>query len=346
MPSWWSRRSTPRSPPACPASRPSIGDRRNLPPARRLDAHAGGGVHPAGVPRRHHGRLLPRAGAHDGGVAAHVARPGDHAHAVAGGVVHPRTAGHAQEHGHSPASEKAASSCAASFASTRSPCASALRILADIARLRPRARRGMPLYLHLESDFLPRWTKAASSSTTSRPPERASPKPTASSCRPRRSSAPRPRSKAIRGAPARGSRWPSPNRTRAISWSSSSPTERRTEDVIAELRAKFHVAMPGIEWEFPGILSDLIGDLTWSPKPIEVKVYSTDLEFLKKKAPRDRRATQAGQGRRGHLRRPDYHRPLPEPAGALAGCAALRPHPGRIAAAVNTAMLGQSPPGC
>ena len=43
--------------------------------------------------------------------------------------------------------------------------------------------------------------------------------------------------------------------------------------------------MPGIEWEFPGILGDLIGDLTWSPKPIEVKLFSTDVEFLKKKAP-------------------------------------------------------------
>ena len=59
--------------------------------------------------------------------------------------------------------------------------------------------------------------------------------------------------------------------------------QRHTQDVIAELRAKFHVAIPGTEWDFPGILSDLIGDLTWSPKPIEVKVFSTDVELLKKK---------------------------------------------------------------
>jgi Cu/Ag efflux pump CusA len=57
---------------------------------------------------------------------------------------------------------------------------------------------------------------------------------------------------------------------------------RRTQDVIADLRAKFHVAIPGTEWDFPGILTDLIGDLTWSPQPIEVKVFSTDVEFLKK----------------------------------------------------------------
>jgi multidrug efflux pump subunit AcrB len=60
---------------------------------------------------------------------------------------------------------------------------------------------------------------------------------------------------------------------------------RQTEDVIAELRAKFHTAVPGTQWDFPGILSDLIGDLTWSPKPIEVKLFSPDLEFLKQKAP-------------------------------------------------------------
>ncbi len=43
--------------------------------------------------------------------------------------------------------------------------------------------------------------------------------------------------------------------------------------------------MPALEWEFPGILGDLVGDLTWSPKPIEVKLFSTDIEFLKTKAP-------------------------------------------------------------
>jgi multidrug efflux pump subunit AcrB len=43
--------------------------------------------------------------------------------------------------------------------------------------------------------------------------------------------------------------------------------------------------VPGLQWEFPGILSDLIGDLMWAPQPIEVKLYSTDIEFLKKKAP-------------------------------------------------------------
>jgi CzcA family heavy metal efflux pump len=64
-----------------------------------------------------------------------------------------------------------------------------------------------------------------------------------------------------------------------------SDRKRSTEEVISYLRSKFNSKVPGIEWEFPGILGDLIGDLTWSPQPIEIKLYSTDQEFLKGKAP-------------------------------------------------------------
>jgi Cu/Ag efflux pump CusA len=64
------------------------------------------------------------------------------------------------------------------------------------------------------------------------------------------------------------------------------PDRRRaTPEVVADLRHRFQVALPRIEWEFPGILSDLIGDLIWAPQPIEVKLFSTDIGFLKKKAP-------------------------------------------------------------
>ncbi len=61
--------------------------------------------------------------------------------------------------------------------------------------------------------------------------------------------------------------------------------KRSTDDVLGELRHKFLVAIPGIEWDLHGILGDLIGDLTWSPKPIEIKLISTDLAWLKQKAP-------------------------------------------------------------
>jgi len=61
--------------------------------------------------------------------------------------------------------------------------------------------------------------------------------------------------------------------------------DRTTEEVISELRARFNTELPGLTWEFPGILGDLIGDLMWAPQPIEIKLFSTDQEWLKQKAP-------------------------------------------------------------
>jgi CzcA family heavy metal efflux pump len=61
--------------------------------------------------------------------------------------------------------------------------------------------------------------------------------------------------------------------------------KRTTSEVISELRRRFNGGIPGANWEFPGILGDLIGDLMWAPQPIEVKLFSTDTAFLKKKAP-------------------------------------------------------------
>jgi CzcA family heavy metal efflux pump len=60
---------------------------------------------------------------------------------------------------------------------------------------------------------------------------------------------------------------------------------RSTDDVISELRRRFNTELPGAEWEFPGILGDLIGDLMWAPEPIEVKLYSTDQAWLEAHAP-------------------------------------------------------------
>jgi CzcA family heavy metal efflux pump len=59
---------------------------------------------------------------------------------------------------------------------------------------------------------------------------------------------------------------------------------RTSEQVIADVRRQFREALPRIDWEFPGILADLIGDLTWTDEPIEIKVFSTDLRVLKKQA--------------------------------------------------------------
>ncbi len=61
--------------------------------------------------------------------------------------------------------------------------------------------------------------------------------------------------------------------------------KRETEEIVAELRAKVKSIAPRIQWEFMGILRDLVGDLTSSPKPVEIKLFSTDLDWLRKKAP-------------------------------------------------------------
>ncbi len=60
---------------------------------------------------------------------------------------------------------------------------------------------------------------------------------------------------------------------------------RTTDQVISELRRRFNTELPGLEWEFPGILGDLIGDLMWAPQPIEVKLFSTDQAWLETHAP-------------------------------------------------------------
>ena len=64
-----------------------------------------------------------------------------------------------------------------------------------------------------------------------------------------------------------------------------SKRQRKTDEIVAGLRRQLNAAVPGLHWEFAGILGDLIGDLTWSPRPIEIKLFSTDVEWLKKKAP-------------------------------------------------------------
>jgi CzcA family heavy metal efflux pump len=64
-------------------------------------------------------------------------------------------------------------------------------------------------------------------------------------------------------------------------------TDRRktTQEVISDLRAEFNRRVPGLSLSFAGILGDLITDLMYAPKPIEIRLYSTDVEWLKKKAP-------------------------------------------------------------
>jgi len=116
---------------------------------------------------------------------------------------------------------------------------------------------------------------------------------------------------------------------------------RSTQEIISDFRAQFQAAVPGIEWDFPGILSDLVGDLTWSPKPIEIKLFSTDQALLEHLAPYIEESISkihgvvdtnsgliyAGPTLSIHVRQQDARR--------------LGLNSDDIASAVNTAMLGQ-----
>ncbi|HEX3110125.1 MAG TPA: efflux RND transporter permease subunit, partial [Thermoanaerobaculia bacterium] len=57
-----------------------------------------------------------------------------------------------------------------------------------------------------------------------------------------------------------------------------------TDDVISSLRKKIETTEPALRVEFPGILSDLIGDLVSSPSPVEIRLFSEDSAALQKTA--------------------------------------------------------------
>jgi CzcA family heavy metal efflux pump len=59
-----------------------------------------------------------------------------------------------------------------------------------------------------------------------------------------------------------------------------------TDEVIATLRHTYNEQFPAFRWEFPGILTDVIGDLQLTPNPVEIKLFSSDLNWLKETAPR------------------------------------------------------------
>jgi CzcA family heavy metal efflux pump len=118
--------------------------------------------------------------------------------------------------------------------------------------------------------------------------------------------------------------------------------KRKTPEVIAELRHKFQVALPGLQWEFPGILSDLIGDLIWAPQPIEVKLFSTDIEFLKKKAPEVAEQLKQVKGVVDVLDGLIYAGPSIRLRVRYTDAERFGLTVADVAAAVNTAMLGQT----
>ena len=69
-----------------------------------------------------------------------------------------------------------------------------------------------------------------------------------------------------------------------------------TDEVIAEFRHAFNRQIPDVRWEFPGILTDLVGDLELTPEPIEIKIFSPDLGWLQTIAPRVESEIQSVSG--------------------------------------------------
>jgi CzcA family heavy metal efflux pump len=64
------------------------------------------------------------------------------------------------------------------------------------------------------------------------------------------------------------------------------PPRRGIEKVISEIRDKVNDRYPQLDVEFPQILQDNIGDLTSSPEPIEIKLFSQNPELLRQWAPK------------------------------------------------------------
>ncbi len=56
---------------------------------------------------------------------------------------------------------------------------------------------------------------------------------------------------------------------------------RSLEEVTSELREKITSSEVAIDVEFPHILEDLVGDLAWSPQPIEIKITHKDEAVFK-----------------------------------------------------------------
>jgi CzcA family heavy metal efflux pump len=63
------------------------------------------------------------------------------------------------------------------------------------------------------------------------------------------------------------------------------PSRARATDVVTnDLRGQIESSEPALQIEFVGILTDVIGDLTSSPSPIEIKLFSEDTRALDAKA--------------------------------------------------------------
>jgi CzcA family heavy metal efflux pump len=61
---------------------------------------------------------------------------------------------------------------------------------------------------------------------------------------------------------------------------------RSIDEVIADVRGRILSAEPALDMEFTQVLQDMIGDLSNSPEPIQIKLFSGDRDLLLNLAPR------------------------------------------------------------
>jgi CzcA family heavy metal efflux pump len=64
------------------------------------------------------------------------------------------------------------------------------------------------------------------------------------------------------------------------------PHDRGIDEVISDIREKVNGKYPQLDIEFPQVLQDMIGDLTDSPEPMEIKLFSPDPNLLKDWGPK------------------------------------------------------------
>ncbi|HZY62577.1 MAG TPA: efflux RND transporter permease subunit [Edaphobacter sp.] len=61
---------------------------------------------------------------------------------------------------------------------------------------------------------------------------------------------------------------------------------RGIEEIMADVRQKIRSSEPELDVEFTQVLQDMIGDLSNSPEPIQIKLFSPDTKLLNELAPR------------------------------------------------------------
>jgi multidrug efflux pump subunit AcrB len=62
--------------------------------------------------------------------------------------------------------------------------------------------------------------------------------------------------------------------------------DRTIDEVIADIRARIKKTEPALDIEFVQVLQDMIGDLSNSPEPIQIKLFSSDSALLNQLGPR------------------------------------------------------------